>query len=298
MTVTLKRSLFIASFMVPTFVLYCIFTAYPIIQALYISLLKWSGSSANKEFIGLANFREMLHDPVILKAVANDYFLVFWKIVGIMTLSIFFAVAITRFKIKGAVFYKIAFYIPNLLSIVVIAILWRFIYHPSMGLLNAFLSLIMGRKIETPWLGDKTYAIWALLPPAIWAGIGFFMILLIAAITSIPTSLYESSEIDGASQWKQFIHITFPLIWEQVKVSVVYIVISSLNGNFGIVQVMTPNGGTDNSTQVMGFYLYDQGFLRYHMGYASSIGVLILVLSLLTTVILQRLMRREVHEVS
>ncbi|BBI35987.1 carbohydrate ABC transporter permease [Cohnella abietis] len=297
MTAKQKRGLFIASFILPTLVLYCIFTLYPIVKALYISLFDWSGSSENMDFVGLANFREMYADPIIYKSISNDYFLIFWKVIGIMIMAIFFAVALTRFKMRGANFYRVVFFFPNVLSIVVIAVLWRFIYNPSLGFLNGFLSFILNRKVEIPWLGDSQYSLWALLPPAIWSGIGFFMILMIAAIKSIPAALYESAEMDGARQWKQFTNITLPLIWEQVKVSVVLIVITSLNGSFAIVSVMT-EGGPDNSTQVLGYYLYQMGFKQYHMGYASSIGVLILVLSLITTVILQRLMKREVVEVS
>ncbi len=297
MTTKRMRFLFIASFILPTFVLYCIFTLYPILRALYISLFDWSGSAENMNYIGLGNFREMFADPIIYKAIGNDYFLVFWKVIGIMLLATFFAVALTRFKMRGANFFRVVFFFPNVLSIVVIAVLWRFIYNPSFGLLNSILSIILNRKVEIPWLGDSEYSMWALLPPAIWAGIGFFMILLIAAIKSIPVPLYESAEMDGATQWRQFRHITFPLIWEQVRVSVVLIVISSLNGSFAIVNVMT-EGGPDNSTQVLGYYLYQMGFKQYHMGYASAIGVLILAISLVTTVILQRLMKREIVEVS
>ncbi|GGD53324.1 carbohydrate ABC transporter permease [Paenibacillus nasutitermitis] len=297
MTAKRKRTLFIASFILPTFILYCIFTVYPIFKALQISLFDWSGSSENMDYIGLGNFREMFSDPIIYKAIVNDYFLIFWKIVGIMLLATLFAVALTRFRMKGEKFFRAVFFFPNVLSIVVIAVLWRFIYNPSFGLLNNILSIILNRKVEIPWLGDTQYSLWALLPPAIWAGIGFFMILLIAAIKSIPLSLYESAEIDGAKQWKQFKHITLPLIWEQIKVSIVLIVITSLNGSFAIVSVMT-EGGPDNSTQVLGYYLYQMGFKQFHMGYASAVGVLILVLSLLTTVILQKLLKKETYEVS
>lgn len=297
MTAKRKRALFIATFILPTFSLYCIFTLYPIAKALYISFFDWSGSSENMKYIGVGNFRDLYADSIIYKAIGNDYFLIFWKVVGIMLLATFFAVALTRFRMKGAGFFRVAFFFPNVLSIVVIAVLWRFIYNPSFGLWNGILSFAQNRKVEIPWLGDTHYALWALLPPAVWAGIGFFMILMIAAIKSIPVSLYESAEMDGARQWKQFRHITLPLIWEQIGVSVVLIVITSLNGSFAIVNVMT-EGGPDNSTQVLGYYLYQMGFKQYHMGYASAIGVLILALSLVTTFLLQKLMKRETVEVS
>jgi N-acetylglucosamine transport system permease protein len=297
MTDKRKRSLFIASFIIPTFILFCIFTVYPIYKALQISFFDWSGSAENMDYIGFDNFREMVADPIIYKAIVNDYFLIFWKVVGIMIMATVFAVALTRFRMRGAKFFRAVFFFPNVLSIVVIAVLWRFIYNPSFGLLNSILSLFTNSQVTTPWLGHSDYSMWALLPPAIWAGIGFFMILLIAAIKGIPESLYEAAEMDGAKQGKQFAYITLPLIWEQIRVSIVLIVITSLNGSFAIVSVMT-EGGPDNATQVLGYYLYQMGFKQYHMGYASAIGILILVLSLITTIILQRLMRRDAVEVS
>ncbi|ULL15414.1 sugar ABC transporter permease [Paenibacillus sp. H1-7] len=297
MSANMKRLMFIVSFIVPTFLLFCLFTVYPILKGIYISLFDWSGSSEHMDFIGLQNFREMISDPVIRTAIYNDYFLVFWKVIGIMLLATLFAVALTRFHMKKAAFFRVVFFFPNVISVVVIGVLWRYVYNPNLGFLNSFLSLFTDEPVKTPWLGDEKLAMWSLLPPSIWAGIGFYMILLIAAILSISDSLYEAAEIDGATQWKQFWQITLPLIWEQMKVSILSIVMTTLNGSFIIVTIMT-EGGPDNATQVMGSYLYQMGFKQFHMGYAAAIGVLILVLSLITTAALQRLMKREVIEIS
>lgn len=297
MTAAWKRRLFIASFIWPTLILFIVLTVYPVLRGLYYSLFDWSGTAGTMDYIGIRNFKDLFRDAVVAKAIVNDYFLVFWKIVGIMTLAIFFAVALSRLKVRGAPFYRVAFFFPNVISIVVIGVLWRFIYNPKLGILNGLLSVIQGKTVETPWLGDSSYALSALLPPAIWAGVGFFMILLIAGIKSIPESLYESAAMDGAKQWTQFRRITLPLVWEQIKVSVVLIMLTSLNGSFAIVSVMT-EGGPDNATQVLGYYLYQMGFKQYHMGYAAAIGVAILVLSLATTVVLQRVMKRESVELS
>lgn len=292
-----KRNVFIASFIVPTFLLFCLFTVYPILKGIYISLFDWSGSSEHMTFVGLDNFRELLHDPIIGTAIYNDYFLVLWKVIGIMALATLFAVAITRFQIKRASFYRVVFFLPNVISVVVIGVLWRYVYNPNLGFLNAFLSLFTQEPVKIPWLGEPGCAMWSLLPPSIWAGIGFYMILLIAAILSISDSLYEAAGLDGASQWEQFWHVTLPLIWEQMKVSVLSIVMTTLNGSFIIVTIMT-EGGPDNATQVMGSYLYQMGFKQFHMGYAAAIGVLILILSLITTVGLQQIMKRETIEIT
>jgi N-acetylglucosamine transport system permease protein len=293
----LQRNLFIATFIVPTLVFFFIFTIYPVIQALYYSMFDWSGMSDTKDFIGFDNFANMFKDPIVLRAIGNDYLLVAGKIVGIMVLATFFAVALTRFNFKLAGFFRSIFFIPNVISVVVIGVLWNFIYNPQIGFLNGFLSLFTEEKVSIAWLGFTSHTIYMLLPPAIWAGIGFYMILMIAAIQNIPESYYEAAQLEGASQWMQFKSITVPLIWEQMKVSIINIMMTTLNGSFVIVWIMT-EGGPDNSTHVMGSYLYQMAFRQYHFGYAAAIGVLILVLSLITTVILQRLLRHESVELS
>lgn len=294
---TSRRKLFITSFLIPTFIFFCVFTLYPIVQGMRISLFDWSGSSEFMTFVGLQNFLDIFQDHIIWTAIQNDYFLVLGKVVGIMILATFFAVAITRFNLRGSNFFRIIFFIPNIISIVVIGVLWRFIYNPNIGFLNSLLSIFSNQQVRTPWLGQAETAIWSILWPSIWAGVGFYFLLLIAAILSIPTSLYEAAEIDGATQGKQFWSITIPLIWEQMKVSILHIVMTTLNGSFVMVWIMT-EGGPDNSTQVMGSYLYQMGFRQFHMGYASAIGVLILALTLITTIVLQRILRRDDIEMS
>ncbi len=290
-----RRRLFIAGFLLPTFVLFSIFTIYPLLRGLYLSFFDWSGGSETMNFIGLDNYRELLDDEIIPTAIKNDYFLVFWKVILIMLFATFFAVALTRLKLKEYGFYRVIFFFPNIISVAVIGVLWSFIYNPHLGFLNAFLSLFTDKPVETNWLGDTHLAMWSLLPPSVWAGIGFYMLLIIASILGIPSSLYEAASIDGAGQWKQFTKITLPLIWEQFKTSVIHIVITTLNGSFIIVKLMT-DGGPDNQTQVLGYYLYQMGFKQFHLSYGATIGVLILILSIITTLILQRLLRRDTIE--
>ncbi|MBB6672374.1 carbohydrate ABC transporter permease [Cohnella nanjingensis] len=292
-----QRNVFIASFTIPTLLFFCIFTIYPVIKALYYSMFDWSGMSDHMDFIGLQNFKDMFRDPIVWQALGNDYFLVAGKVVGIMLLATFFAVALTRFNFKLAGFFRSIFFIPNVISVVVIGVLWNFIYNPQIGFLNAFLSLFTKEPVTITWLGFTSHTIWMLLPPSIWAGIGFYMILLIAAIQNVPESLYEASDLEGSNQWQQFRSITMPLVWEQMKVSILNIMMTTLNGSFVIVWIMT-EGGPDNSTQVMGSYLYQMAFRQYHFGFGAAIGVLILATSLVTTVILQRVLRQETIEMS
>ncbi|MBO9596884.1 MAG: sugar ABC transporter permease [Cohnella sp.] len=292
-----KRNLFILSFILPTLILYLVFGIYPLLKGIYLSFFDWSGGSETYSFIGLDNFRDMLDDDVIPKTIRNDYILVVGKIIGFMVIAMFFAVALTRFNVKGAGFFRSVFFLPNVLSVVVVGVLWRYVYNPNVGFLNSTISAVTGRTYDFAWLGDE-WSIFALLPPSIWAGVGFSIVLLVAGILSIPASLYEAAELDGASQWNQFRLVTLPLSWEQVKTSVLWIVMTTLSGSFVIVTIMTYEGGVDNATQVMGSYLYMNAFKFGKFSYGSAIGVLILILSFMTTIALQRLMKKENIELS
>lgn len=287
-----QKYLFLAFCLIPTFILFAIFTLYPLFSGLYYSFFDWSGSSQNKDFVGLANYIKLVKDAIIPNTIIHDYFLVATKVIGIMIMALFFAVALTQLKIKEAPFYRIVFFFPNIMSVVVIGILWTFIYNPNLGLVNSGLEFIGLESLAKPWLGDEDWALPSLVLPSVWAGIGLFMLLLMGGISNVSKSYYEAAELDGASEWQQFWKVTLPLIWPQVKISILYIVITTLNGSFIIVQVMT-GGGPNNATHVMGSYLYQQAFVQYNFGYGATIGVMILIISLLTVLILQFIMRRD-----
>ncbi|WP_093212738.1 carbohydrate ABC transporter permease [Sediminibacillus albus] len=287
-----QKYLFLAFCLVPTLAIFSVFTLYPLFNGLYYSLFSWSGSSSAAEFIGLSNYTKLFNDEIIPKTIYHDYFLVVAKVIGIMILATFFAVALTQLRIKEAPFYRIVFFFPNIMSVVVIGILWMFIYNPSLGLINSGLEFLGLDSWTRPWLGNENWALPSLVLPSVWAGIGLFMLMLMGGISNVSKSYYEAAEIDGANEWQQFWKVTLPLIWPQIKISILYIVITTLNGSFIIVQVMT-GGGPNNSTHVMGSYLYQQAFQQYNFGYGATIGVMILILSLITVLIMQFFMRRE-----
>ncbi|GGB37081.1 ABC transporter permease subunit [Virgibacillus dakarensis] len=287
-----QKYLFLAFCLVPTFIMFAIFTLYPLFSGLYYSFFDWSGSADNKEFTGFANYIKLFHDAIIPDTIIHDYFLVVTKVIGIMVLALFFAVALTQLKIKEAPFYRIIFFFPNIMSVVVIGILWTFIYNPTMGFVNSGLEFLGLEEWVRPWLGDEKWALPSLVLPSIWAGIGLFMLMLMGGITNVSKSYYEAAEMDGANEWQQFWKVTLPLVWPQIKISILYIVITTLNGSFIIVQIMT-GGGPNNATHVMGSYLYQQAFKQYNFGYGATIGVMILILSLVTVLILQFFMRRD-----
>ena len=286
-----KRRFLLFCTVIP-FVLFSIFTVYPLFDGLYMSFFKWSGLSGKKTFIGLENYRHLFADRVIPTTIFNDYFLVVVKVIFIMFLALLFAVVLTQLKPKGAAFYRFVYFFPNVMPVVTTAILWTFIFSSNMGLLNALLDLVGAEELKRSWLGSLDTALPCIAVVLIWAGVGLFMLMLMGAISNIPRELYEAASIDGAGKWRQFFQITIPLIWPQIKTSVVYIIITTLNGSYVLVQ-LTTLGGPANATQVMGSYLYQQAFTNYNFGYAAAIGVMILVLNLATVLVTQGLFKRE-----
>ena len=168
-----QRYTFLLFCLLPTFIVFAIFTIYPLLNGLYVSLFHWSGTSGVKNFIGLDNYRELLADPIIPKTILHDYFLVLTKVIGIMILSTFFAVALTQLKIKEAPFYRLIFFFPNIMSVVIIGILWQFIYNPDLGIVNSGLKAIGLGSWARPWLGSMEWSLPSLVLPSVWAGIGF-----------------------------------------------------------------------------------------------------------------------------
>jgi N-acetylglucosamine transport system permease protein len=288
----LQKYLFLLFCLLPTLLVFVVITVYPLLNGLYYSFFDWSGMSDNKTFVGLDNYVKLIDDPIIPITILNDYFLVAIKVVGIMVLATFFSVALTQMKIKEAPVYRIIFFFPNIMSVVSIGILWMFILNNDLGILNAGLKAVGLDGWTHTWLGDPDWALLSLSLPTIWAGLGLFILMLMGAITNIPKAIYEAADIDGCNSWQQFWRVTVPLIWPQIKTSIIYIVITTLNGSFVIVQIMT-EGGPNNATQVMGSYLYQQAFRHFHFGYGAAIGVMILGLTLITVTILQLVLKKQ-----
>jgi len=289
---------FIAIFVLPTLILYSIFYIYPLIQSIYYSFQKWSGYTNVVKFVGFDNYRKLSQDSLIPHAIWNDFVILFWKEVLIIVFAMFFAIAVTRlgFGKRESGFYRIIFFFPNMISIVIIGLLWSFVYHPSIGLLNAGLQAIGLESLTHAWLGEMETAVPALIPVASWAGVGFFMIVFIAGINSIPEEIYEASRIDGAGEWKQLFRITIPLVWQHVKFAMLTILFTTLSGNYVFVLVMT-NGGPDNASQVLGSYIYQLAFQQSNVGYAMAVAVLLLAITLVITGIANKLLNRETYEI-
>ena len=278
-----SKATFALLFCVLPFLLYLVFCVYPIIQSFFDSFTNWRGYTRKDFFpdIGqslFTNYKEVLTDPVFWKAFGNDFAITGIKEVLIITLTVLFAVSLTRFRLKTGevITYKFLFYIPNMLSTVIIGSLWRFVFlSGDSGLLNSVIGLFDGAPVD--WITNLPLLCIGFV--ASWCGVGLFMITMISAINQIPLELYEAAEIDGASHWQQLIHITMPAVWLEVTFMVVSILYQSLGGNFGIVNVFTPNGGVDNNAMVMGLYVYIYGTSRSRVAFSYAAALVMLCLT-------------------
>lgn len=287
---------FLAVFVIPTLAIYFYAYVIPIFSSIYSSFFDWSGFG-NMTFVGIENYKNIFEDKVFFKAIRNDFLYVLGKEILIVPLAILFALALTRLRLKkleiGA--YRYILYLPNVLSVSVIGLVWAFILQPGDGVLNGLLKIIgLDSLIPTDgWL--VTHAMPSVIYVASWCGIGYFMILLVSAINGISADIYEAADIDGAGQWRQLWSITIPAIWEKIRFVVTQIVIGTL-GNYSLVMILLgASGGVDGVGMVMGLYVYYHGLDSNDpmVGYANAAAIILMIISSTIILLVNKLMNRE-----
>ena len=286
------RSVFIGVCVAPAVILFFIFMIIPTFNVFKMSLYKWGGFSNNKQFVGLENFKKLMSDTIFLRTFQNSILLVVCVTVITMALSLIFAAIISREKIKGENFFRIIFYIPNILSIVIISAIFSAIYDPNTGLLNSLLSIFRGEKDPILWLGDQKIVIFSLVIALIWQAIGYYMVMYMASMASVPESLYESADLEGANHVQQFFSITLPLIWTNIRTTLSFFVISTINLSFQLVKVLTI-GGPDGATEVFLSYMYNQAYTNSSYGYGMAIGVMVFLFSFGLAAMISFVTKRE-----
>lgn len=289
------RTGFILLFTIPTLVLFSIFVLFPIVKGLYYSFFQWSGLSTNMTFLGLDNYKRLVSDPVVWRALGNDLQIAGIRLVATLVLSLGLAVVLTRLNVLANKFFRSVLFFPVMLSVVVVCTIWMMLYNPSFGVLNTILNGIGITPPEAGWLGDFRTALYTTIPPAVWCSIGFYMIIFISAIESIPATLFESAKIDGANPWTELRSIILPLLRPQINFCVIYVVISSMNGSYLFVKLLT-DGGPNNASEVLGTYMTLNGFSYHQFGYATAIATLILVATLALSGVLNKIFKSEAYE--
>lgn len=281
-------------FVAPAFILFTAVLLVPICQALYYSLCNWNALTG-AEFTGLDNFKKLFtEDATMRTALKNSIFFMLFSAVSQQFMGLLLAALLTNVK-RGRNLFKNIYYLPAVLSSAALGLLWSFLFNPKMGI-NQLLSLI---GIKGPlWLMDtKGYIVlpmWVIAFVALWQYVGTTMMLYMAQIAGISGSLYEASYIDGAGRFKSFCHVTIPLIKPMIATSLSLNCIGSLKF-FDLVYNMT-QGGPNHRTDVLATHLYNQGFQYFKYGYASAIGVVLLVLCIIVTFIISKCLKTEDYE--
>ncbi|MHC8427643.1 MULTISPECIES: carbohydrate ABC transporter permease [Bacillus] len=270
-------------FLAPALV-FLLFVYIPIIENVFFSLFEWSSFQPEKTFIGLKNYIDLFRDPVFFTALRNN---VLYAVISLICQVggglILAAVLEDRLVRKWSPFFRTVFFLPVVISMTVIALLFDFIYNPEIGLLNQLLEAVGLDELTRAWLGDENTAMLSVIFVSQWQSVGYIAMLYIVSIQSIPAELYESAQLDGAGKIQQFFHITVPQTKEMSFVAVVM----TLTGAFTVFNepYILTGGGPGNASEVLSTFLYESAFTKDMMGYASAIATVVLLLTLALSLI-------------
>lgn len=298
MTKKKGRSRFIFCCLAPAVILFVIFMIIPTIDVFKMSLYKWGGYTAEKTFVGFDNFKTLLQSDKFYQAFQNTVLLIVVVTIVTFSMAIIFAAILTREKIKGQTFFRVVFYIPNILSVVVISAIFSAIYDPNQGLLNSFLNIFRGQDgVDNPilWLGSQKIVIYSIIIAMVWQAIGYYMVMYMSSMAAIPEDLYEAASLDGATEIQIFFQVTLPLIWSNIRTTLTFYIISTINLSFLFVQIMT-DGGPNGKTEVFLNYMYKQAYGAGVYGYGMAIGVVVFLFSFILAAVVNKITDREVLE--
>lgn len=276
-------------FVLPAFLLYALFVVYPFFQSLYFSLTSWDGVSATKPFVGLQNYRELIRDNLLWRSLGHN---VIWVVIGTiapMVVGLFLAVLLWG-RPRGFTLFRTVYFLPQVLSPVIIAIVWQWIYNPIFGILNVGLDRIGLENVSRGWIGDPDVALYAVLAAAIWAETGFVFVIFLAGLQNVNRDLIDAATIDGANAWQRFWNVIIPQLSNVLTVVTALLLVGGFSV-FDIVFVMTA-GGPNNATELIATYTYKEAFTQNRVGYASALSLVITVLSLIASVTFIRLRER------
>lgn len=276
--ITRRRNMGAFLFALPALVILAIFVYFPLIENIIYSFCSFTLSSSTKEFVGLANYKRLFSDTIIVTSLKNNILyavisIIFQVGVGLVLAAVLEDVAFRR----SAPFFRTVYFIPTLLSMTVVCLLFEFIYNPQMGLLNSLLEAVGLDNLTHIWLGRKETAMYSVIAVSQWQTFGYVTMLFIVAIQKIPRELYEAALVDGAGKVKRFFYITVPLVRQMFFVTMVVTVVGAFTV-FNEPYILT-GGGPGTSTMVLGLHMYQTGFVKNNMGYASAIAMLIFVIT-------------------
>lgn len=282
-------------FILPAFLVYAGFVLFPAISSIYYSFTSWNGVETNMNFIGISNYKELL-DPDNVRfwgAILRTFIVAVVVAIGNNIIALALAMMVDKVKIlKG--FFRSSFYIPVLISATVAGFIWKIMYNNNFGVFNHVLSAIGLENMTNDWLGNPKTALIALIVTILWQGAGYYMIIYLAGLQSIPEELTEAAKIDGANSWQQFWRVTFPLLAGSITINMTLALINGMKV-FDQINVMT-SGGPGFATETMTYYIYKVAFAEMRQGLGTAASIILFVLILVFNQVQSRVLRsREVE---
>lgn len=277
----MKKAITISSFLLPGLLLYAVFMLYPMIDAIRYSFFDWDGASSTMNFVGLENYIQLTKDDIFLKSLGHNLLWVVLSLALMVVPTLVLAVLISRVK-KGKTFFRAGFYLPSVLSLAVVGVLWSKIYDPMMGPINVFLKTVGLDSLAKNWLGEPLFVIPALVIASTWAFYGLYLILFLAGLQSVDYSVYEAADIDGAGPISKFWHITIPSLRNTLNVVISMVIIHALKG-FALIWIMT-QGGPFYMSEVVSTYVYKAAFSMNKVSYATAGSVVLGIIVIAFTI--------------
>ncbi|GAA2041334.1 sugar ABC transporter permease [Catenulispora yoronensis] len=292
---------FVAACVLPALALYGVFVISPYVQAFQIALTDWRGVSADVHYSGLDNFRRMFDDDAFWQALRNHAILLVALPLLTIVLALVFAFLLNAGGgsrggemrgVKGSGFYRVVFFLPQVLAVAVVGVLFKAVYRPdTSGVINGALDKLGIGPVG--WLTEPKLALWAIIAVMVWQAVGFYVVLFSAAMAAIPKDVFEAALLDGAGPFRLFTRITVPLLRDTVQVAWVYLGIAAFDG-FALINVLSSDqGGPDGATTVLATEIYKNAFSYSRFGYASALGVALFFLTLTFAALTMRVTRRE-----
>ena len=277
MKLSKKTRFFPYAMLLPTIVIFAVFMIYPILYSFYLSFTEFTGGTY--EFLGLRNYIELFNDPVFYKALFNTFFYLIIQVPVMISLALLLAVLVEQKFIRGKGFFRMATFLPTITSLVAYSLVFKVLFNTNYGLINYIVEFFGGEKIQ--WIYSAWPARASIIISITWRWVGYNMIILLAGIQAIPTEMYESASLDGASFWQQLFYITIPAI----KPIILFTTITSTIGTLQLFDepYILTQGGPNYATITLGEYLYDNGFTYLKFGFASALGyVMVIIIGLLS----------------
>lgn len=282
-------------FILPAFLVYAGFVLFPAISSIYYSFTSWNGVETNMNFIGISNYKELLAPGNVRfwGAILRTFIVAVVVAIGNNIIALALAMMVDKVKIlKG--FFRSSFYIPVLISATVAGFIWKIMYNNNFGVFNHVLSALGLENMTNDWLGNPKTALIALIVTILWQGAGYYMIIYLAGLQSIPEELTEAAKIDGANSWQQFWRVTFPLLAGSITINMTLALINGMKV-FDQINVMT-SGGPGFATETMTYYIYKVAFAEMRQGLGTAASIILFVLILVFNQVQSRVLRsREVE---